>query len=910
MPRLVDLMAGNQATPGENMAAPPESTGLSIASLSTPKPAPPAPSFSIGDIAKDMAEGAIAPFVGDYHAIRGILADPSIHILPTSIQDEELRKAEEQGWKGAAFWGSALAGGGAGGLAASAGLSTLAKGAIIGGVGTGSFKMIEDLPDIFHGTLPVDQALKDAGTMSVFGALTGGAIAKTPGAVRATGRGTINAANKAIDAIPGGAKLREHITQSLGTIYANIWDRAFTSGNDILRKAGLGGLAQSLTNARTTATMLGGKWAADHAVNFSKLSRNEVRQVAEIMEKFSVGEIPEAGVYDMRLMTIAEREAKRLKEVGDLFQKYNVRVFDPERGLHVFVPRKDFAFPHRFVNPNAFRKDSEVYELAVQRVMKGRSLPREDAEAWLENFANRLQGELEGVVNGKPVGSTAGSYLKGRSLNLPGFSEDLDQILPQYYENAARRLTNHIFFGDTTPVEVATRKAATAAIEGAPAAEAAPAASEAAGEAVEEAVKKALTPGQIVFKRSLRAMGEAKAKQSIEFKYPKAFALLETVENPTLKSLSENILRRQLGAIESVSPGLGQVMSKAMYLEVISKLALGAIAQPSQVLTGVARTQYRGAFRNLIRTFADPEAHDFALRSGSILMGVVRQSEQSLTGGETEFLRRVGFTQLDMKSRIFGALQGASFAEHNANKLAMLAVKARTPRTISQMAKIEKRLLDLGLDPKGIVERGGNLTEQELLKAANKVSGDVNFWGDALSLPEFWKSPAGRYLTQFKSFAFQQTKLVKDHLVKPAMKGDWGPLTRFALLAPVGGEIIGDVKALVRARGRRDQSSAERILEDYAQGAGFGLAYDAFNATKYGTGGTMGFALGPSAGGTVPKTITAIGEASRGKPKHLARIAIETGLPYAAAIAAPGALPAIAAATPAISNILIPKEQR
>jgi hypothetical protein len=81
------------------------------------------------------------------------------------------------------------------------------------------------------------------------------------------------------------------------------------------------------------------------------------------------------------------------------------------------------------------------------------------------------------------------------------------------------------------------------------------------------------------------------------------------------------------------------------------------------------------------------------------------------------------------------------------------------------------------------------------------------------------------------------------------------------------------------------------------------LAYDAFDATKYGVSGSLGFIGGPILS-TVAKGGTAVGGALRGDPTKLERFAIETGLPAATALTFPGALPAVAALAPALANKL------
>jgi len=205
-------------------------------------------------------------------------------------------------------------------------------------------------------------------------------------------------------------------------------------------------------------------------------------------------------------------------------------------------------------------------------------------------------------------------------------------------------------------------------------------------------------------------------------RYPGAYKDLYLLrDDPERQKLAYNIIKRQIGSLEKPMWG-EETLSRLSNLEVVTKLALGAIAQPSQMLSATMRTEFRGAVKNLVRTFSDPDAADFALRAGVTLKGVVRASEQSLTGRDTDFLSKVFFTQMDLKSRVFGALQGASFAEHQASKLSRLvrkyppvrdpetnlfSGKLRPPNIQKEMQKIERKLMEVGLDPTKIVKRGG-----------------------------------------------------------------------------------------------------------------------------------------------------------------------------------------------------------
>lgn len=936
--------------------APAETTKTSIDDYFTEGTTPtagelkPTPTNPIADMAGDLFEGATAPFTGAWEAAQGVLADPAIGLLPVAEADSHLKRAEELGWKGAAFWGGMLAGGGAANLAR----GFLAKSILGGAAGAGAFELAKRSPDVLHQEMSPIDAAKEVGTAAAYGALFGAAVGAIPGAAKiaantaaGTGRFSASLANKILDITPGGPQLREGSQQFFRQHFMVNWDKAFTSGQELLRKSGLKDLATQLRMASSTSALIGGKWNADFARNVGWVGKSrlpaamkddEIKQMAFLMIGRNMHELEKGTAiagFPQRVVDGAIAEARRLRAIGLRLQRAGVQVFDPESGnSHTFILRKDYGIPIRYNNPDAYRAGGEFRDAAKAKVAAKLELRPDKAEEWLDAFADRLAAEQEGIVTGAPISAGTNHFMMGRSLELPGYETDLRDILPQYYEYAARRLANHTFFGPISDVETATRKAVQEQLfapeeianQSARAQTADPAAEQmfieefknVRGRGVaREPVERRLTAQQIVRARQEQATKDIRREFGIEQRYPRAFSQLEQVEDPAYKNLATKIVRRQLGSIDrpTVGEGLWKKMAQA---EVVTKLALGAIAQPSQILSAVVRTQHQGMFKNLFRTLGnDPEALDFALRSGVILRGVVRHAEQSLTGGSTDFLEKVFFTQADMKSRVFGAIQGASFAENQARKLYSLS-KLGTRGAQNQMARIEGRLANLGLDTSAIVSRGGHLTENELLKAAQKVSSDVNFWGDALSLPEFYRSPAGRYLTMFKSFGFQQGKLFKDTIAKPAAlwistdgkQGDIAPFLRFATLTPLGGEVIADVKKFARGKDprRTDRNVAERVLENISNGAGFGLAADALEATKYGVSGVLGWGVGPI-GSELGKGMANVGAASRGNPRALAKQTIEFGVPAAVNLINPRLAPVVAAAAPAISNTVLPPEK-
>lgn len=967
---------GGQASPSTSpgrrrMASPGDVLARRRAGSAAQAPAAPLPELQgPGDIfesvLRDTAEGVVGPFVAAMETGQAILADPAIGLIPAAEQAEHQKKAAEAAWKGAAFWASMAVGGPIANLP----MRAVLRMGLAGAASAGAFEGIRKFPHVMDESMKLGDWARDVSIASTFGAFTGGAMSAagpkvaqlTAKAAGTSSRAVVNAADAVLDRIPGARKIQEKVAGYTRLAHQHLWHPLFTSGQEVLKKAGVPELALKLLETRSLGAMLGGKYVAGFFRNIRGLSADERMMMGEFIEKIDfknfADDVLAQRVLRMgspRTQEILQRawaESERLRMVGEAIQRSGLKTFHPDSGeFHQFLLR-DKYLPHRFVNHEKFLEDGPIRRKAIAAVMKAKDFGDEDAAQWVDNFAKRIRDENERfLVDPTSLKTGATHYTIGRNIGLPGYETDIGKILPQYYDSVARRLVAHAAFGPTNSTEQALQKAlfqkgklGERLPDDAPGQQELFATEEMApqrpqqldlfddgrprgrGEPFREPMGKGLraspepahTPNtldEIMAARRSAKYKDARQALAIEERYPQAFAQLERITDPKQKQLAYTILKRQLGGVETTPYG-EEVLSALAKLEVVSKLALGAIAQPSQMLSAIVRTQWKGSFKNFLKAMSgDVDAMDFAMRSGTILRSIVRESESSLTGGETDFLKRVYFTQMDVKSRVFGALQGASHAEFMAKKLTDYVSKVGTrPFLQKEINKLEEKFVKLGLNPKAIVDRGGHLTEDELLRAAQTVSTDVNFWGDSLSLPAFFRSPYGRFLTQFKSFGFQQSKLMKDHLVKPAMewvnsggrRGDIGPLTRFALTMPLGGEAIADLKKFVRGRKRTDVP-VERVMENIANAAGFGLGADAVESARHGMAGALGFMGGPIIG-TIAKGGTAGINAAFGHPEKLGKFAIETGLPGAAAIVIPGAAPYIAASAPALSNKLMPPE--
>lgn len=401
--------------------------------------------------------------------------------------------------------------------------------------------------------------------------------------------------------------------------------------------------------------------------------------------------------------------------------------------------------------------------------------------------------------------------------------------------------------------------------------------------------------------------------------YPKAFEPLEAIEDAGKRSTAEAIIARQLGFSHNDTFSLKEkrALSVAMAAQAVMKLGLSQISQLSQFVTPAGMAGFRGAMKDMLLLGSkNPELQDRMVRTGAFLQTLIRQSEQQLTGAANglavKALDRSGFTFMDTQARRYGVLRGWSMASHQAERLGELWArknvlsngvmdKLEMKYIDNQLAVVERKFSQLGLDAAAIAKRGGQLLPEEYLKAGQTLSTAVNFWGDSLSMPAFSQSEWGRVLYQFKSFVIQQSRFMKNYAIKPAVEhGDVGPLLKLMIAGQLSGEFIQDVKSGARAKPRTVEGWS-RILSNYAAFGTFGILGDMWESTVD-PGRVAGQIIGPT-GSDIANLAYGTGQAFRGNPKPLLKQAVSTFLP-----AVPFVGPVI---TPAVVNTLFPsKEQK
>jgi len=319
--------------------------------------------------------------------------------------------------------------------------------------------------------------------------------------------------------------------------------------------------------------------------------------------------------------------------------------------------------------------------------------------------------------------------------------------------------------------------------------------------------------------------------------FPRAFDKLEGINSNWQRDMAEGVIARSLGYEHGVllDSNIKAGLKGVLAFQAVNKLGLSQISQLSQMLSPIAITGFKHSWRDFLTLMrSDPAMEDRIVRSGAILPALIRNSEASMgiAGNEAEkSLKYSGFTFADTFARKYSVIRGWTMASWAAERMTelnnrMTAISPGFEKSSLQkeLFKIEKVMVERGLDPKAITARGGVLTEEDFQKAGLKMSTDVNFWSDALSLSPAFENPWLKILVQFKSFVYQQGEFNRKYIIDPALKdGDWAPLAKMLPVAMVGGEVINDVKSFFRGKPRKE---ATRYLDNILAGISLGWLGD------------------------------------------------------------------------------------
>lgn len=240
---------------------------------------------------------------------------------------------------------------------------------------------------------------------------------------------------------------------------------------------------------------------------------------------------------------------------------------------------------------------------------------------------------------------------------------------------------------------------------------------------------------------------------------------------------------RSLGILDRQATGnraVNLAITAAMW-----KLGLAFIANATQSLNTLLATDATALWAG-IRAARTAAGQGIAIRSGAVIDPVLAELKHdagTMSSIQDRFL--AVFSTVERFNRIVAANAGHEIADR------LFAAAGRD-------AAAAERLREFGVDPQEALRRG-RLSDAERLMVAKKVSDYTQFRSREIDMPGFAKTPVGRLLVQFKTFAYHQLRFMGRELIGEVQRGNYGRASRNFVLAAAAYPAAGIIVAMIRA---------------------------------------------------------------------------------------------------------------
>jgi hypothetical protein len=338
-------------------------------------------------------------------------------------------------------------------------------------------------------------------------------------------------------------------------------------------------------------------------------------------------------------------------------------------------------------------------------------------------------------------------------------------------------------------------------------------------------------------------------------------------------SAARNLFNISVGA-KKYGEKQQRISSGARTFNVVTKLGLSSISNASQsvntaTIVGAVRTATSAP-----KAAFSKEAKDFALRAGVTLDGVIMDLREGAGyAGKMGKVGAPGFNTVEKFNRVLASWAGKDYAEDLGKQV------ATGKGSMSASSELKK----MGLDPQAIAKRGGQLTDEERIRAARNIVERSQFKVDPQDLPGWASSPWGKMIMQFRTFSYNQSAFMAREVVGPALRGNVKPLARFLLLGLPVGAGAAELQNLLRNR-PSEENPTRRAIQYFQRVGGVGLAGDIITgmwpqnsqylpADRYATM-AGGVAFGPSVS-TAVEGVGSMATAVQGKPVSLERFGLK-----------------------------------
>ena len=286
-------------------------------------------------------------------------------------------------------------------------------------------------------------------------------------------------------------------------------------------------------------------------------------------------------------------------------------------------------------------------------------------------------------------------------------------------------------------------------------------------------------------------------------------------------------------------PGPDGLAADMMAVQAITKLGfLTTLVNLTQPLAAGLKTDTFSLIRG-IRNYDRAAAEE----CGAVLNQVLRDVMQTYGASDTRVLPKLAGAYL--KGIFFMGSEGvvrtvaANTGKVHAMKLFNWYKQGK------RTAYVKRWFESVGMNSEKVLAQD-SLTDTQLKMIMKRVSDATQFRGDAFSVPLDFLGPNGRFVTQFKTFLYEQAVLVKKAVYDEAKKGNFRPALFLATVYPAVGSVkTGIIDPLILGK-EPPKDFADWYFRSISAVGALGMFMASLDAAKFGVQGLLEFGVGPN----------------------------------------------------------------
>lgn len=320
--------------------------------------------------------------------------------------------------------------------------------------------------------------------------------------------------------------------------------------------------------------------------------------------------------------------------------------------------------------------------------------------------------------------------------------------------------------------------------------------------------------------------------------------LLGTVKHPDVQKTLRQLVKVARRGNDIGEPNLAKVLDATRGISTLRLSPLSGITNLGQSANSFMAADTKSFLKGATKAIFTKEGRRLPIESGNLAESVLRTIQQQ-AGGDSRavgaYLKVIGFTGTERFNRRVASNVGAEYAKG--------LYKQLLKNPANKIARQELQALELNADD--LLKTGFN--KDAVLRAAKVFTDKTQFRSREIDLPAMSSTTAlGKNMSQFKTFAFQQSRFVAKQTLDLFKTNPQRALRNIGILAtvyPLTGEAIADLRAFIQGK-KRETTGIQRYIENAAQVGAFGILYDAVKSTSF-KGGLAEFLAGPTIGGAI-----------------------------------------------------------